>query len=40
MADTLVQKPAPDFKATAVSGKLFKEIQLGDYTGKWLILFF
>ncbi len=40
MADTLVQKQAPDFKATAVDGKLFKEIQLSDYEGKWLVLFF
>jgi peroxiredoxin (alkyl hydroperoxide reductase subunit C) len=40
MGDTLVQKPAPDFKATAVDGKLFKEISLGDYKGKWLVLFF
>ncbi|MFH2202030.1 MAG: peroxiredoxin [Elusimicrobiota bacterium] len=40
MADTLVQKAAPDFKATAVDGKLFKEIKLSDYKGKWLVLFF
>jgi peroxiredoxin (alkyl hydroperoxide reductase subunit C) len=40
MGDTLVQKPAPDFKATAVDGKLFKEIKLADYKGKWLVLFF
>ncbi|HVC08350.1 MAG TPA: peroxiredoxin [Elusimicrobiota bacterium] len=40
MAETLVQKSAPDFKAMAVSGKLFKEIKLSDYTGKWLVLFF
>ncbi len=40
MAETLVQKPAPDFKAMAVSGKLFKEIKLSDYAGKWLVLFF
>ena len=40
MNTTLVQKPAPDFKATAVSGKLFKEIKLEDYKGKWLVLFF
>jgi alkyl hydroperoxide reductase subunit AhpC len=40
MGDTLVQKDAPDFKATAVDGKLFKDIQLADYKGKWLVLFF
>ena len=40
MSQTLVQKPAPDFKAMSVSGKLFKEIQLSDYRGKWLVLFF
>ncbi|MBI3547836.1 MAG: peroxiredoxin [Elusimicrobia bacterium] len=37
---TLVQQPAPDFKTMAVSGKLFKEIKLKDYEGKWLVLFF
>ncbi len=37
---TLVQKPAPAFKATAVSGKLFKEVSLDHYKGKWLVLFF
>ena len=40
MFQTLVQKQAPDFKATAVSGKLFKEVKLADYKGKWLVLFF
>jgi len=40
MSETLVQKSAPDFKAMAVSGKLFKEIKLSDYAGKWLVLFF
>jgi len=40
MADTLVQKDAPDFKAMSVDGKLFKEKQLSDYSGKWLVLFF
>ena len=40
MAGSLVQKAAPDFKATAVDGKLFKEISLSDYKGKWLVLFF
>lgn len=40
MADTLVQKDAPDFKAEALVGKGFKEIQLSDYKGKWVVLFF
>ncbi len=40
MADTLVQKDAPDFKAQALVGKAFKEIQLADYKGKWVALFF
>jgi peroxiredoxin (alkyl hydroperoxide reductase subunit C) len=40
MADTLVQKDAPDFKAEALVGKSFKEIQLADYKGKWVALFF
>ena len=40
MGDSLVQKPAPDFKAMALTGKLFKEVKLSDYKGKWLILFF
>ncbi|MDE2490572.1 MAG: peroxiredoxin [Elusimicrobia bacterium] len=40
MAETLVQKDAPDFKAEALVGKTFKEIQLADYKGKWVVLFF
>ncbi|MFI5346377.1 MAG: peroxiredoxin [Elusimicrobiota bacterium] len=40
MAETLVQKDAPDFKAQALVGKSFKEIQLSDYKGKWVVLFF
>jgi alkyl hydroperoxide reductase subunit AhpC len=40
MADTLVQKDAPDFKAEALVGKGFQEIQLADYKGKWVVLFF
>lgn len=35
-----VQHPAPDFKAMAVEGGAFKEIQLSDYHGKYLVLFF
>ncbi len=40
MAETLVQKAAPDFKAEALVGKSFKTLQLSDYKGKWLVLFF
>jgi alkyl hydroperoxide reductase subunit AhpC len=37
----LVQKPAPDFKATAVMADgSFKEISLTDYRGKYVVLFF
>ena len=38
---TLVAKPAPSFKAQAVMPDgSFKEIQLSDYKGKYVILFF
>lgn len=37
---TLVQKPAPDFKATAVVNGAFEEISLSDYKGKYVVLFF
>ena len=37
---SLVQKAAPDFKADAVVGKLFKSVSLSDYKGKWLVLYF
>ncbi|HVE14811.1 MAG TPA: peroxiredoxin [Elusimicrobiota bacterium] len=40
MSETLVQKAAPDFKAQAVVNKLFKEVKLEDFKGKWLVLFF
>jgi alkyl hydroperoxide reductase subunit AhpC len=40
MSDTLVQKDAPDFKADALVGKTFKQVQLADYKGKWVALFF
>lgn len=36
----LVGKNAPDFKATAVVGGDFKQISLGDYRGKYVLLFF
>lgn len=35
-----VQSTAPDFKGTAVVQKDFKTIQLSDYKGKYLVLFF
>jgi Peroxiredoxin len=35
-----VQHPAPDFRGTAVINQEFKEINLSDYTGKYLVLFF
>jgi alkyl hydroperoxide reductase subunit AhpC len=38
---SLVQKNAPDFKATAVlPDGSFKDIKLSDYKGKWVVLFF
>ena len=38
---TLVTQPAPDFKATAVMpDNTFKEITLGEYHGKYVVLFF
>jgi alkyl hydroperoxide reductase subunit AhpC len=40
MADTLVQKDAPEFKAEALLGKSFKNVSLSDYKGKWVALFF
>ena len=36
----LVNKPAPDFTATAVVDKDFKEVSLSDYRGKNVLLFF
>ena len=35
-----VQKPAPQWKATAVVNKEFKEISSKDYLGNWMVLFF
>jgi len=35
-----VQLPAPDFKATALIGEQFKEINLSDYKGKYVLLYF
>jgi peroxiredoxin (alkyl hydroperoxide reductase subunit C) len=38
---TLVNRPAPDFKATAVMADgSFKEVKLSDYQGKYVLLFF
>ncbi|MCC7443048.1 MAG: peroxiredoxin [Bdellovibrionales bacterium] len=36
----LTGKKAPNFKATTVFGKDFKDIQLSDYQGKYVVLFF
>ena len=38
--DTLVQKPAPEFKAEALVGTDFKPVSLADYRKKWVCLFF
>lgn len=35
-----VQQPAPDFKGIAVLGNDFQDVQLSDYAGKYLVLFF
>lgn len=35
-----VQQPAPNFKGTAVINDSFKEIQLSDYKGKYVVLVF
>lgn len=35
-----VQKPAPDFTATAVIGGEFKKVALSQYKGKYVLLFF
>jgi len=40
LAAARVQHPAPDFKGQAVVDGSFKEIQLSDYKGKYLVLFF
>ena len=37
---SLVQKKAPDFQATAVVHGDFRQVQLSDYKGKWVVLFF
>ena len=35
-----IGKPAPDFTATAVVNRNFKDVSLKDYKGKYVILFF
>lgn len=40
IARALVGRSAPDFKATAVFEKEFKEISLKEYAGKYVLLFF
>src|SRR5262249_7905161 len=35
-----VQKPAPDFTATAVIDNEFKQVSLSDYRGRYVVLFF
>ena len=35
-----IQKPAPEFKGTAVVNGQFKDIKLSDYKGKYVVLFF
>ena len=37
---SLVQKKAPDFQATAVVHGDFRQVQLNDYKGKWVVFFF
>ena len=37
---TLVQKHAPSFKTKAVAGKLFKDVTMEEFRGKWVVLFF
>src|SRR5512141_1136779 len=38
--DVLVGKKAPNFKATAVFGSDFKDIELSQYKGRYVVLFF
>ncbi|CAF1225234.1 unnamed protein product [Didymodactylos carnosus] len=40
MSQAKIGKPAPDFKANSVVDGEFKDIQLKDYKGKYLVLFF
>jgi len=38
--ESLVQKPAPDFKTDALLGEEFKTLSLSDFKGRWTCLFF
>jgi alkyl hydroperoxide reductase subunit AhpC len=40
MSQTQIGKQAPAFKGTAVVDGQFKEINLNDFKGKYLVLFF
>jgi peroxiredoxin (alkyl hydroperoxide reductase subunit C) len=40
MANLQVGKAAPDFTLEGVSGKEFLEVNLSQYRGKWVVLFF
>ncbi|KAF9512586.1 hypothetical protein BS47DRAFT_1330230 [Hydnum rufescens UP504] len=40
MSKAFVQRPAPDFTAISVESGEFKEVSLGAFKGKWLVLFF
>ena len=40
MSQTQIGKPAPNFKGQAVVNGEFKEIELKDYKGKYLVVFF
>jgi len=40
MSKAFIGKPAPDFEATAVVDGQFKKVRLGDFKGKYLVLFF
>jgi peroxiredoxin (alkyl hydroperoxide reductase subunit C) len=35
-----VQRPAPDFQTTAFADGGYKKVQLTDYRGRWVVLFF
>lgn len=36
----MIGQPAPQFKAPALVGGDFKDINLADYKGKWVVLYF
>ena len=40
MGKARVQSPAPDFRGIAVIDGDFKEIQLSDYIGIWILSYF